>query len=633
MTRSKIEQRRIVIVASLILIISTATVGVTVFTVMKSHAEDLLRSNLQNVLQGNVTLAQSEIRQSFEKSATVATRPYLIHQIAKIDTNAKDAHARNALLRGVISFLSTGLDAIALYDRHGRKIVQAGDFITQPELQIPIRFAQDTQLLYKHQYYLHVAINIVDEGRIIGKVVTEEPLPTLSKAFQGPLLQRDKTADLALCGQYTQNDRMQCFPTTLNPHVQSLMTTSDTGTPLPMSHALAGKTGFVIANDYRNREVVAAYAPLGSLGLGMVLKMDSRELYAPVWHELNHLVPLMTLMFAGALLALHWLLAPLVNQLVRSERVAREANTRLRDSENHVRLLLENADEGIISIAADGIIELFNPAAERIFQYDRADVLGRNISILMPEPVAREHDRYLARYLKDGDPHVIGTVRVVDAVRSNGEIFPIELRISEFTLNDERKFIGIMHDITERKADEARIVHLAHYDALTDLPNRRLMQDRIQSTIIRVQRSQTPFAVMFIDLNRFKEINDTLGHDAGDQLLKVVAQRLTATLRAEDTVGRQGGDEFIVLLANLGASNDAVHVAEKIVEVLSETIEIHGQIVTPSASVGIAVYPQDGEDVDSLLKHSDEAMYLAKQVGGGVYRFYSRPPDMNSRTE
>lgn len=632
MTRSKIEQRRIAIVASLILIISAATVGVTVFTVMKSHAEGLLRINLQNALQSNVELAQSEIRQSFEKSATVATRPYLIHQIAKIDTDAKDAHARNALLQGVASFLSTGLDAIALYDQHGRKIVQAGDFVAQPELQIPIRFAQDTQLLYKHQYYLRAAINIVDEGRIIGKVVTQDPLPTLSNAFHGTLIQRDKTADLALCGLYARN-RMQCFPTTLNPHVQTLATTSGTGTPLPMSHALAGKTGFVVANDYRNREVVAAYAPLGSLGLGMVLKMDSRELYAPVWHQLRHLVPLMILMFAGALLALHWLLAPLVNQLVRSERAAREANTRLRDSENHVRLLLENADEGIISIAADGIIELFNPAAERIFQYARADVLGRNISILMTEPVAHEHDRYLARYLKDGDPHVIGTVRVVDAVRSNGEIFPIELRISEFSLNDERKFIGIMHDITERKAAEARIVHLAHYDALTDLPNRRLVQDRIQSTITRVQRSQTPFAVMFIDLNRFKEINDTLGHDAGDQLLKVVAQRLTATLRAEDTVGRQGGDEFIVLLANLGASNDSVHVAEKIIEVLSEPVEIHGQIVTPSASVGIAVYPQDGEDVDSLLKHSDEAMYLAKQVGGGVYRFYSRPPGMNSRTE
>jgi diguanylate cyclase (GGDEF)-like protein/PAS domain S-box-containing protein len=632
MSHSKIEQKRITLVAGLILIISAAIVGTMVFYIMKNHAEDLLRTSLQASLQSHVTLAQSEIRQSFEKSATVATRPFLISQISDVNTKKDDEDARTALRQGVESFLITGLNAIALYDLQGQKIVQAGNFVTAPDLDVPIHFAQNTQLIYKGKYYLRATINIVDDGRIIGKVVTENPLPALTNMFESTLPRRGATSDFALCAKATQN-KMKCFPTTLYRHTLTINFNSGAGAPLPMSYALNGKTGFVITRDYRDQEVVAAYSPVDSLGLGMVLKMDSGELYAPVWHQLRYLIPLMILMLSAALLALRWLLAPLINQLVRSEKETREANERLKDSESHVRLLLDNADEGIISIAADGTIELFNPAAERIFQYPSADVLGKNISMLMPEPNAGEHTRYIERYLKGGDSHVIGTVREVDALRGNGDVFPIELRVSEFSLHGQCKFIGIMHDITERKAAEAKIIHLAHYDALTDLPNRRLVQDRIQNTIARVRRSQTPFAVMFIDLNRFKEINDTLGHDAGDQLLKVVAQRLSASLRAEDTVGRQGGDEFIVLLANLSAPHDSAFVAQKIIDVLSEPIEIHGQIVQPSASIGIAVYPQDGDDVDSLLKHSDQAMYLAKDSGSGVYRFYGQAPNAQSHTE
>lgn len=631
MQQPKFNQKRIIIVARIILMVAAATIGTMVFYIMKNHTEDLLRTSLQSSLQNHIVLAESEIRQAFEKSATVATRPFLIKQIALNNTTGDHPAALVALQRGAQSFLTTGLTAIALYDREGNQIVQAGHFMPTPELEVPIHFAKDSQLFYLKQFYLRTAIDIVDDGQVIGKVITETPLASLSRMFATDK-HREMTSDLALCAS-SGDSRMNCFPTTLNTSVLNLPDTTPKGVPLPMSYALHGKTGFIVTQDYRRREVVAAYSPVGHLGLGMVLKMDSAELYAPVWSQLRYLLPLMIILLGAALLSLRWLLAPLVNELVRSEKEAREANARLQDSENHIRLLLDNADEGIVSIGATGTIELFNPAAERIFQYQSADVLGKNISMLMPEPDASTHDEHLQRYLKTKEAHVIGTVRTVDALRSNGEVFPIELRVSEFSLHGVRKFIGIMHDITDRKAAEAKIIHLAHYDALTDLPNRRLVQDRIQNTIARVRRTQTPFAVMFVDLNRFKEINDTLGHDAGDQLLKVVAQRLSASLRAEDTVGRQGGDEFIVLLANLSAPHDSAFVAQKIIDTLAEPIEIHGQIILPSASVGIAVYPQDGDDVDSLLKHSDQAMYLAKDSGRGVYRFYGQAPNAQSDTE
>jgi PAS domain S-box-containing protein len=175
-----------------------------------------------------------------------------------------------------------------------------------------------------------------------------------------------------------------------------------------------------------------------------------------------------------------------------------------------------------------------------MFGYNAASVLGNNVSMLMPEPFRSKHNGYLQHYLDTGEAHVIGIGREVEARRSDGETFPMELRVSEFSLEGHRQYIGIMRDISERKAAEAKITHLAHYDSLTDLPNRRLVQDRIQQSIASAQRSGDQFAVMFIDLDKFKNINDTLGHDAGDQLLQMAANRITQCLRAEDTVGRQG---------------------------------------------------------------------------------------------
>ncbi|MHB1230822.1 MAG: diguanylate cyclase domain-containing protein [Halothiobacillus sp.] len=623
MKHPKINQQRIIFVTRMILIVVAISVGASVFYIMKNHAQNLLRTSLQTALHNHVVLTQSEIRQAFEKTATVATRPFLIKQINEInERQGLDPAAQAALQRGAESFLMTGLSAIAIYDQKGQKIAQAGTFTEKPVLEVPIHFASNMRLLYAQHYYLRAEMNIDEDGRTIGKVVTETPLSVLNTMFIDTTRQ-GTTSDLALCAP-EGTDRMLCFPTTLHPHTMDLSFNASPGTPLPMSYALKGETGFVIAHDYRHQEVVAAYSPVGHLGLGMVLKIDSAELYAPVWQQLRYLLPLMALMIAFALLALKWLLSPLVFELVRSERETRHAYSRLRDSENHVRLLLENADEGIISINADGTIEIFNPAAERIFQYARADAIGKNISILMPEPFASEHDHYVQHYLQTGERHVIGSVRELEGRRRDGTTFPMELRVSEFKLQDQRKFIGIMHDITERKAIESKIVHLAHYDALTDLPNRRLVQDRIEQSIARVQRTKSQFAVMFIDLNKFKSVNDTLGHDVGDILLKTVAQRLTGTLRAEDTVGRQSGDEFIVVLANISAPDDPGQVAQKIIAALLEPVEIHGQFLQPSASIGIAVYPKDGEDVETLIKHSDKAMYLAKDMGSSTYRFYTQ---------
>ena len=615
----KIDQQRISIVAGAILVVVAIFVGVMVFYIMERHAKHLLRSSLQSSLQNNVELAKAEIRQGFERGMTVATRPFLIDQLQRVNTHDGGDSTLQALNRGAQSFIATGLSAVALFSKDGQEVARAGDFVQQPALTTPINFSEHVQLLFKDKFFLRVDVNIAQAERVIGSAVVEMPLPAITAIFKnaGSL---GKTGELALCKPF--GAKMQCFPTNLNPQVFSVAMRSPEGVPLPMTHALEGHTGFITTSDYRHQEVVAAYSPVDDLGLGMVLKMDSAELYAPVWNQLRYLLPLMVGVMIVALLLLRWLLTPLVTGLVRSEREAHAANVRLRDSENRVRMLLDNVDEGIVSISASGNIELFNPAAERMFGYRSADILGSNVSMLMTEPYRSEHNGYLLHYLQTGEAHVIGIGREVGAQRSSGEIFPMELRISEFSLEGRRQFIGIMRDITERKATEAKIIHLAHYDALTDLPNRRLVEDRIQQSIASARRSGAQFAVMFIDLDKFKSINDTLGHDVGDQLLQMVANRITESLRAEDTVGRQGGDEFIVLLADLSAAEDAALVAQKIVDILSAPLVIKGQDLRIGASIGIAVYPQDGANVEMLLKNSDTAMYHAKETGRSNYQFF-----------
>ncbi len=620
MQQQKTDHPRIVLVAWLILLVATVFAGAMVFLLMERHAENLLSKSLLLSLRNKVEMAESEIRQRSAAAVTVATRPFLIEQIQRADTPAGDAEAVRALERGASSFLASGFSAIALYGRDGRELARAGAFAQRPELAVPLALAGQAQLLWKGGFLLRTEVEIVSEGHGVGKVIAEAPLPGLNNLFRDA---RDlgRTGELALCAP--SGAGMQCFPSTLNPRVFALGTESISGEQLPMTHALKGQTGFIVAQDYRQRQVVATYSPVKRLGLGMVLKMDRAELHAPVRHQARYLLPILAGVLAVAVLLLRWQLAPLVARLVRSEQNARETIVRLRDSESRVQAMLNNVDEGIVTISERGEIELFNPGAERLFGFSNAEAVGRNVSLLMPEPHRSEHDAYIARYLQTGEAHVIGVGREVTGQRKGGEIFPMDLRISEFYLAGRRHFIGIMRNITERKAAEAKILHLANYDALTGLPNRNLAQDRIQQAIARAQRAGAKFAVMFIDLDHFKTINDSLGHNVGDALLQTVAGRILACLREEDTVGRQGGDEFIVLLGSLNSPKDAAVVAHKILHALSAPCSINERELHTSASIGIAIYPEDGRDVETLLKSSDTAMYHAKETGRNNCQFFA----------
>lgn len=484
----------------------------------------------------------------------------------------------------------------------------------------------------------------------------------------------------------------------------------------------------------------------------------------------------------------------IVQRLAR--RQADAAHARI---DRHLQAVVENVVDAIITIDARGIIQTFNPAAECIFGYAAAEVVGKNVSMLMPQPDSEAHDGYLQHYLNGGTPKIIGNVREVLARRKGGDTFPVELSVSEMRGEEgEVHFVGLLRDISERKAAEqerqqrdaqllrhqealyelasfeepdlktglailnehaaellavdrasiwlldegggtlrcldlferqsgehsagmvlkaenypayfealasgaaieahdalrdprtaefaedyllplgitamldaaiwmrgkvvgvlclehvghprhwthdevifaadyaqqatqflleekrraaeAEIRHMAHHDKLTGLPNRALFHERLGMAMAYAERHRRPFALLFIDLDGFKQVNDSLGHDAGDQLLVQVAARLSNCVRREDTVARLGGDEFTIILTEAKDEEACGRAAEKIITEISRPIPIQGKDCRIGASIGIARYPADGDDDDGLISAADTAMYAAKLAGKNTYR-------------
>jgi diguanylate cyclase (GGDEF)-like protein/PAS domain S-box-containing protein len=301
----------------------------------------------------------------------------------------------------------------------------------------------------------------------------------------------------------------------------------------------------------------------------------------------------------------------------------KQVKSELEASQNQLQAIIHNAMDGIITINEAGEILGFNPAAEHIFGYSQQEILGLNVNILMPEPARSAHDGFILSYIQTGQTKVMGVSgREVAAVRKNGEQFPMEVSISEMVLGGSRYFVGIVRDITERKLAEQKIAHLAHYDYLTDLPNRALFLSTLEHSIRLARRNNYKAAILFLDLDGFKQVNDTLGHDAGDLLLQFVAKRLKHIIRESDTVARVGGDEFTFVLNNTESNEGVALVANKIVAALSEPFDLKGQQCHIGGSIGISIFPDDAGDLDQLVRQADEAMYLAKQSGKNTHRFY-----------
>ena len=314
-----------------------------------------------------------------------------------------------------------------------------------------------------------------------------------------------------------------------------------------------------------------------------------------------------------------------IEDVTENQRLAHFAAQR-----EFIEVTLHSIGDGVVACDAEGRIQYLNPVAEALLGVQRQSALGhafdQTLVLLDPETGLRI-DNPVLRCLRTGRGSGLPREALMRGL--SGPQHPIQHAVSPIfgPHGQLRGAVMVFQDVREARALEQRMAHLAHHDALTDLPNRVLLQDRIQQACERSRREGGGFGVMFLDLDHFKHVNDSLGHAAGDELLREMARRLKTTLRTCDTICRLGGDEFVMLVGDIQSPQDLGAVAEKVLSEVAQPCQIAGREMNMSVSLGLALFPADGENVEVLMKHADTAMYRAKREGRNRYHFFSRSLD------
>jgi len=287
----------------------------------------------------------------------------------------------------------------------------------------------------------------------------------------------------------------------------------------------------------------------------------------------------------------------------------------IRDNEWRTRMIIESSYDAFVAIDANGVITDWNQQAEATFGWGRQDAIGAILGdLIIPERYRPGHRAGMKRFLATGEGAVLNKPIELVGLRRGGEEFPVELTIRALQYQDGYEFCAFLRDITERKNTEQKLLYLSQNDPLTDLPNRNIFNDRIAEAMKRNTRTKSKMALLFLDIDAFRGVNDAYGHKVGDGILKEYARRLRASIRASDTVARLGGDEFAIILEELKRPADAEMIATKIINSVREAMHIDNSHLSLTTSIGIAHY-KDELDADQLIHNADQAMYRAKQAG------------------
>ncbi len=300
----------------------------------------------------------------------------------------------------------------------------------------------------------------------------------------------------------------------------------------------------------------------------------------------------------------------------------KRAEEAMRASGQRISAVLDHVVDGLITFDESRRVESFNPAAQRLFGYEGGEVIGQDLMLLIAESHRAEFIPQLRNTLRPGKRHPSSAAYETQGRRKDASVFPLELSINQVRLGNGPLYLGLLRDITERKAQTEALEYQALHDSLTGLPNRTFLVDRLEQALLGAQRERQPKALLVLDLNGFKQINDTLGHQHGDRVLQEVARRLRRVLRKADTVGRLGGDEFVVLPAGATDAPRAILIAGKVLEAVEAPFQLGEHTVEIGTSIGIAIYPEHGDDATTLARHADIAMYVAKRARTG-YSVYA----------
>ena len=605
---------RIVATAVGLLAVTSVVVGVAVMAVMQDRLRTQISGALGDRRESSSRLFVSLVELRESQMQFVATRPGLKKSLREI-ASGHDVARETANVRTILqSFIEVGFSGLAYVDGGGRELARAGRFTEKPMLSVRLRTALESELAWMDGFIQTARITISDGDGLLGTVIAEQSLPVLTQLMAlGENL--GKTGETALC--FPKGDGMACFPQRFRPRPFELPLNGSDNRPLPMSHALWGESGLVEARDYRDQQVIAAYGPVGIIGLGMVVKMDAAELLGPARAALLLVLAACTLLIGGGALLMRRQVQPLATQLVRAEEDARETHLRLNLALDASRVTVWETDvrsgETVLSEAWAEFLD--RPAGET------RTTVAELAALVHPTEIAEL--RRLQRATITGENDAYSVEHRVRAASGHWKWVLSRGQVVERDPADGRamRMMGTNLDITARKVAELRTEHLASYDTLTGAANRALFGDRVGRAIQRNRRSGGRSALMYLDIDKFKGVNDSLGHPAGDALLMEFAARLRACVRTTDTVGRLGGDEFAVLLEDLTETDAVTRVADKILEAVRQPMSADGHALVITASIGAAVFGAEAaDDVEALAKRADGALYAAKAAGRDTYR-------------
>lgn len=314
--------------------------------------------------------------------------------------------------------------------------------------------------------------------------------------------------------------------------------------------------------------------------------------------------------------------------------VVRERSlTALKNSEERFRAVSDTAQDAIVMVNSAALVTYWNLAAERIFGYSNSEAIGKSVHHWLAPPIYQTKANVaMGAFAAIGSGDMVGRTVEMAAIRKDGVVFPIELSLASMRLGLEWHAVATIRDITERKRNLEQIRFSALHDGLTGLANRAVFVEALQQAIQRAQREGERFALLYLDLDHFKDVNDTLGHPVGDLLLQALADRLRSSIRGMDSVARFGGDEFALIQTSIPEPLDAAMLADKLLKAISAPFTIQDNEIRIGASIGIAVYGSDSPTAETLLSHADVALYRAKAEGRGTYRFFTDTMDVEVRT-
>jgi len=606
LTRS--EEQRITLAGSAVLALIVCVAILSGFAIMARQLEAAARSGLLESLKSQLALFRTTIEYRTTRAEMIGARPYIVEQLAALLPDSPDAGAFRNLRNEAESALRLGFSAVAFYGLHGEPGGAAGSPVEQPALVLPIDRTRRTALLWDDDFVLYARMPIERDGGPVGVLIAEQRLPSLTKALRAAD-DFAESAEIRVCKRTAAD--VECVRQSPQPVVLRF----EYSPSLPVARAFAGATDVIVGRDDQRHLVMAAVGPIGDTGLAMVMKLDTDELYAPMRRQLYVAFALMAGMIALGAWLLRQRVAPLIRRLEKSEE-------RLALALDGARLALWDLDARSGKVWLDAQWAQMLEAGSSSTQTTSQALLA----LLHPDDAAplRQH---LAEVLEGKAVYYDIEHRVR---KPSGEWLWIHSRgkvVERDAAGRPLRLAGINVDVELRKQLELRLAHQAGHDALTGLPNRNLFHDRIGRAIARSRRHRSLMAVMYLDIDKFKAVNDTHGHDVGDALIRGFARRLVDCIRNTDTAARFGGDEFAVILEELEASALGLRVAEKIVAAMRDPFVLGERTLSVSTSVGVSFY-NGVEEVaaEALLKQADEALYEAKAAGRNTYRVNAQAP-------